>query len=280
MRGCDVPERFNLTSYFVDRHVAEGRGHNTAVLCEGSALTYAEVRAQANRVGNGLRRLGVVPGDRVLLLLPDGPEFVAAYFGAAKIGAVAVPTSTFLRPADYAWFQDESQARVLLVDPALWPQAEGPRAIRRGEEWDAWLADQSPDLEAAPTARDDIAFWLWTSGSTGSPKAALHRHRDWLYCCEYYGRSILGIGPQDRTFSTSKLFHAYGLGNSLLFPFYVGATTALYPGRPQPKVILEKIEQLQPTLFFSVPTHYAAMLAETDARIGRASCRERVYVLV
>ena len=260
----NMPDCFNLASYFVDRHIAEGRGHKTALVCEGRNLTYAQVRSQVNQAGNGLRVLGVRPGDRVMLLLPDGSEFVAAYFGAAKIGAVAVPTSTFLRTCDYMYFLQESQARVLLVDPALWPEAQAPTVIRRGEEWDAWVADQSAELEPAPTTNDDIAFWLWTSGSTGSPKAAVHRHRDWMYCCNHYAQGILGIGPQDLTFSTSKLFHAYGLGNSLLFAFYAGATTALYPGRPLPKVILEKIEQLRPTLFFSVPTHYAAMLAETD----------------
>ncbi len=272
------PDRFNLAAYFVDRHVAEGRGSKTAILCEGQTLTYGQVHEQVNRAGNGLLRLGVEPGDRVLMLLPDSPEFVAVYFGAAKIGAVAVLTNTALHAPDYAYCLDESQAGVLVVHAALWPQVEpaiqGRSHLRAvivcGEpqpgrlSWEAWLASQAAELDPAPTGRDDIAFWLWTSGSTGSPKAAVHRHQDWIHCCEGYARGILGIGPEDVTFSASKLFHAYGLGNGLLFPFYVGAATALYPGRPQARAVLEKAQQIRPTLFFSVPTLYAAMLAETD----------------
>jgi benzoate-CoA ligase family protein len=130
--------------------------------------------------------------------------------------------------------------------------------------WEEWLEGQSPELEAAETSKDDIAFWLWTSGSTGTPKAAAHLQHDWVHCCEYYARGVLGISPEDVTFSSSKLFHAYGLGNGLMFPFHVGATTVLYPGRPQAGVILQKVHAARPTLFFSVPTLYAAMLQETD----------------
>jgi benzoate-CoA ligase family protein len=111
---------------------------------------------------------------------------------------------------------------------------------------------------------DDVAFWLWTSGSTGKPKAAVHRHHDWMCCCEYYGRGVLDMGPEDVTFSSSKLFHAYGLGNGLMFPFHAGATTVLFPGKPQAKAILETAEATRPTLFFSVPTLYAAMLEEIE----------------
>ncbi|MBI3941083.1 MAG: benzoate-CoA ligase family protein [Acidobacteria bacterium] len=275
----EVPEQYNLAAHFVDRHVAEGRGGKIALRCEGQTLTYSQVLDQVNRVGNGLRRLDVREEQRVLLLLPDCPEFVAAYFGAIKMGAVAVPTNTALRAPDYAYFLDESRARALVVHASLWPQIEPILGARRylrhvivsGEPkagclfWDDWLGEQSAALEAAPTSRDDIAFWLWTSGSTGFPKAAVHLHHDWVYCCENYARGVLGIGPEDRVFSASKLFHAYGLGNALAFPFHVGATATLYPGKPQAKVILQKAHEARPTLFFSVPTLYAAMLQETDA---------------
>ena len=209
-------------------------------------------------------------------MLPDIPEFAAAYFGTMKIGAVAVPTSTALRASDYAYFLEESRARIAIVHstllaefgPALLGQRYCRSVIVCGDpvdgyiRWNQFLEDSSPELEAAPTSKDDAAFWLWTSGSTGRPKAAVHVHRDWVYCCEYYARGVLDIRADDVTFSSSKLFHAYGLGNGLMFPFHVGATTILYPGKPQAKTILELAQANRPTLFFSVPTLYAAMLQE------------------
>ena len=228
------------------------------MVCDGRAFTYGEIAEQVNRAGNGLRGLGVQEEQRVLLLLPDGPEFAAAYFGAMKIGAVAVPTSTALRAADYEYFLEESRAKAVIVHPSLRDLIKpGPRVIAMTDEW---LAEQSTRLEATPMRGDDAAFWLWTSGSTGTPKGAIHRHQDWMHCCEGYARGVLGIDANDRTFSTSKLFHAYGLGNGLMFPFHVGATTILHPAKPQPQAILELVQHSRPTLFFSVPTLYAAML--------------------
>src|SRR5580693_6977449 len=237
---------FNMASYFVDRHVAEGRGGRTAVVCEGRRYSYAEIAAMINQAGNTLRRAGVERGDRVLIVLPDSPDFVAAYFGAIKIGAVAVPTSTALRPADYQYLAQDSQAKMVVSEPI----------------WQAEPAGQP--LDCAPTSADDPAFWLWTSGSTGPLKAAVHRHADWPASCEGYARGVLDIRPDDVTFSSAKLFHAYGLGNGLMFPFYAGATTILYPGKPQANAILACAHDCRPTLFFAVPTHYAAVLHETD----------------
>jgi benzoate-CoA ligase len=242
--SCD---KFNMASYFVDRHVAEGRGGRTAIVCEGRRYSYAEIAAMVNQAGNALRGAGVERGDRVLIVLPDSPEFVAAYFGAIKIGAVAVPTSTALRPADYAYLAQESQAKMVVTERG-W-QGSAPAAT---------------ELECAATLPDDPAFWLWTSGSTGPPKAAVHTQHDWLACCEGYARGVLGIGSGDVTFSSAKLFHAYGLGNGLMFPFYAGATTVLDPGKPHASAILARAHECRPTLFFSVPTHLAAMLRETD----------------
>jgi benzoate-CoA ligase family protein len=278
MHHVTLPDRFNLVDHFVDRHVGEGRGDKIAIRCGDERLTYARVAEQVNRAGNGLRELGVQEEQRVLLLLPDGPEFAAAYFGAMKIGAVAVPTNTALRSSDYAYFLAESRAKVLIVQSSLYPEVapvlERQRHLRGvivcgayqpGHlNWDEWLGGSSPELDPAPTSMDDVAFWLWTSGSTGKPKAAVHRHHDWMCCCEYYGRGVLDMGPEDVTFSSSKLFHAYGLGNGLMFPFHAGATTVLFPGKPQAKAILETAEATRPTLFFSVPTLYAAMLEEIE----------------
>ncbi|HUI81164.1 MAG TPA: benzoate-CoA ligase family protein [Bryobacteraceae bacterium] len=274
----DLPDSYNLVDHFVDRHLREGRGGKTAIVCGDQRLTYADVAAQVNRVGNGLRKLGLQEEQRVLLALPDTPEFAAAYFGTMKIGAVAVPTSTALRASDYAYFFEESRAKIAIVHSTLLaeagPAVSGQRYLKHvivcGEPvegylpWEQFLEDPSSELEMAPTSKDDVAFWLWTSGSTGRPKAAVHQHHDWFYCCECYARGVLDIRPDDVTFSTSKLFHAYGLGNGLMFPFHVGATTVLYPGKPQPKTILEVAQANRPTLFFSVPTLYASMLQEAQ----------------
>ena len=274
----ELPERYNLVDHFVDRHAREGRGNKTAIVSGDRRLTYAELAAQINRVGNGFRKLRLQEEQRVLLVLPDTPEFAAAFFGTMKIGAVAVPTSTALRAGDYAYFLEESRARIAIVHSTLLSEfgaaLSGQRYLKQvivcGDpvgghpHWDEFLKNASSELETAPTSRDDVAFWLWTSGSTGRPKAAVHRHQDWVYCCEYYARSTLGIQADDVTFSTSKLFHAYGLGNGLMFPFHVGATTILYSGKPQPKTILEMAQASRPTLFFSVPTLYAAMLQEAE----------------
>ena len=273
-----LPSRYNMATHFVDRHIDEGRSDKVAIISEGRRVTYGGLEEMVNRVGNGLRGLGVESGDRVLLLLPDCPEFAAAYLGTVKAGAVAVLTNTALRSSDYAYFLDESEAKVLVVDAAFWaevqPIVSGRKALEHvivrgnvaGEHWtwSAWIEGQSRDLDAADTHRDDIAFWLWTSGSTGLSKGAVHRHRDWNYCSEGFARSILDIGPDDVTFSSSKLFHAYGLGNALMFPLHVGATTVLYPGRPTPEIILASVQDHRPTLFYSVPTLYAGMLAATD----------------
>ncbi|MBV9182665.1 MAG: benzoate-CoA ligase family protein [Acidobacteria bacterium] len=278
--GLVVPHQYNLVDHFLDRHLKEGRGDKVAIISGPRRLTYRDVAREVNLVGNSLLRLGVQEEQRVLLVLPDSPEFVSTYFGVMKIGAVAVPTSTAMRSTDYAHFLDDSRAKLAIVHSSYIPEFRRALAGQRycknviicGDpvqgysHWDEFLKDASPELEAVQTCKDDSAFWLWTSGSTGKPKAAVHLHRDWVYCCEYYARGILDIQSQDITFSSSKLFHAYGLGNGLMFPFHVGATTLLYPEKAKAKGILETAESGRPTLFFSVPTLYAAMLQEAEQR--------------
>jgi benzoate-CoA ligase family protein len=272
------PLPFNLTDYLVNRHIREGRAGKPAIRCGESVHTYGDLAADINRAGNGLLRLGLQEEQRVLLLLPDCPEFVISYFGVIKIGAVAVPTSTFAHTADYDYFLSESKARILILHSTLFsevaPALSAPRYLRHvivvGEprpeylHWDEWLAQHSPELEAARTTDEDVAFWLWTSGSTGRPKAAVHLHLDWICCCSNYAVEVLGIGPNDITFSSSKLFHAYGLGNGLIFPFYAGASTVLFPGKAQARTVLGIAQSVRPTLFFSVPTLYAQMLQEAE----------------
>jgi benzoate-CoA ligase family protein len=278
MKNSEERSMFNLADYFVDRHIREGRGSLPAIRCGDDVRTYGDLSAEINCAGNGLLRLGLQKEHRVLLVLPDGPEFVVAYFAAMKIGSVAVPTTTFARTTDYDYFLRESQARILVVHstvvteiaPVLSEQPDLRHVITVGERqaghifWDDWLAGNSPNLSSAETNARDVAFWLWTSGSTGRPKAAVHRHYDWIHCCKNYAAEILGINSNDTTFSSSKLFHAYGLGNGLMFPFYAGASTILFPSKAQAKVVLEAAQRTRPTLFFSVPTLYAQMLQEAE----------------
>jgi benzoate-CoA ligase family protein len=275
-----LPADFNVATYFVDRNVAEGRGGAPAFHCEGQTLTYADVQALVNRTGNALRELGVEMEDRVLVACLDAPEFVGAFWGAIKIGAVPVPVSTLMRPQDYLYFLTDSRARVAIVSAPLLP-AVGPALgqapflrhvlVAGGPagdypRYEERVGKASPVLEAAPTSRDDAAFWLYSSGSTGFPKGAVHLHHDMVVCAETYARQVLDLRPADKVFSAAKLFFAYGLGNAGYFPMAVGAQSVLSPHRPTPEGVFEILQREQPTLFFGVPTLYAGMLALKDAQ--------------
>jgi benzoate-CoA ligase len=279
MRACEaLPARFNAAAHFVDRNVAEGRGSSPAFVCEGRTLTYADVQALANRTGNALRRLGVETADRVLMICLDAPEFLGTFWGAIKIGAVPVPVNTLLRAADYRHVLNDSRAKVAVVSAPLLGEA-GP-ALRDAPHvrhvlvagppgsflsWEAQVGEAPATLEAAATSRDDPAFWLYSSGSTGAPKGAVHLQHDMFVCAETYGKQVLGIRATDRVFSAAKLFFAYGLGNAGYFPLSVGAHSILFAPRPAPEAVFEIITRHRPTLFFAVPTLYAGMLAVEDA---------------
>jgi len=271
-----LPDTFNAASYFIDRHPAEDRGEKTAIICEDRSLTYRQLHENVSRVGNGLRGLGVRIEERVALLLLDSPEFAACFFGAIKIGAVAVPINTLLKPADYEYVLNNARARVLIVHDSLYPQIlEIPRERLRflekiiivgnpkGEatSFEDWIGMASPQLQAEPTSKDDAAFWLYSSGSTGFPKACVHLQHDMVIAAERYAKGILEMSEADRCFSVAKLFFAYGLGNGLYFPLAVGAASILWPGPPKPVHVFRILEQLRPTLFFSIPSNYAALLA-------------------
>ena len=277
--AMEIPRDLNAATWFVDRHVAEGRAARLAVIHDGGRLTYGDVAAGANRLGNALRRLGVQREQRVVLLLYDSPHFIWSFWGALKVGAVPIPTNTLLKPRDYEYILCDSRAEVAIVSEPLAPALAEARlrapALKHvvvagkasaGElAYDDLVSAERADLAPAETTKDDVAFWLYTSGTTGTPKAAVHLHHDMLVCCEAFGRHVLEIGPDDRTFSVAKLFFAYGLGNALYFPFHVGATTVLLSGRPEPAKVFEVINRERPTLFFAVPTAYAAMLQLPDA---------------
>jgi benzoate-CoA ligase len=289
-----IPETFNVATYFVDRNVREGRGDHVAIEAYPSNehVTYRQVLERVNRFGNSLRDiLGVRIEERVMLLLPDCPEYAYAFFGAIKIGAVPIPTSTLFKPDSYEYLLNDSRARVIVISEVLLPQLlaiprERLRYLRdivvvgtvptTAPEGIYVLADllaqSSPELEAEPTSRDDAAFWLYSSGSTGSPKGCIHLHRDMVVCVELYARGVLGINQRDRCFSVAKLFFAYGLGNGLYFAFGVGATAILFAGPPTPANVFDIVARTRPTLFFSVPTSYAQLLAQ-DATCDFSSVR-------
>lgn len=272
-----LPDTFNAAAYFVDRHVVEGRADKTAIECGEIRITYGQLSTQVNRFGNGLTSLGVRIEERVLLLLLDTPEFAISFFGTIKIGAVAVPVNTLLKPADYKYLLNNCRARVAVISESLLPLiAPIPRnelqylktVVVAGDHAPgssisfATLVDAaSPDLQPAATSRDDVAFWLYSSGSTGMPKGCVHLQHDMVVSAECYAKAILKIKESDRFFSVAKLFFAYGLGNGLYFSLAVGATSILMPGPPRPHSIFEVIERHRPTLFFSVPSNYVKLLA-------------------
>lgn len=276
-----LPDEFNAASYFIDRHMSEGRAEKIAIECGDTHISYRQLCERVNRLGNGLRSLGVRIEERVLLLLLDTPEFAASFFGAIKIGAVPVPVNTLLKPADYRYLLNNSRARVAIVSEPLLPliQAVPRNELRHLENivvvggkpgtgllsFDELCQSSTSELEAAPTSKDDAAFWLYSSGSTGQPKACVHLQHDMVASVERYAKAILKIAESDRFFSVAKLFFAYGLGNGLYFPLAVGGTSILLPGPPRPQSVFEVIERHRPTLFFSVPSNYVKLLAHPTA---------------
>jgi benzoate-CoA ligase len=268
-----VPERFNAASYFVDRHLAEGRAGKIAIECGDERVTYAQLAERVSRCGRALRdSYGVRPGERVMLLLLDGPAFLYAFFGAIKIGAVPIPTNTLWKTADYRYVLNDSAARVIVVSDALLPLIDAiPRAeipalqhllvAGRTGTFDGLLAGGAAALDAVETRHDEPAFWLYSSGSTGPPKGCVHRQHDMAVCAALFGEGVLGIRESDRCFSVPKLFFAYGLGNAGYFPLAAGATSILWPGPPAPAEVYAVVARHRPTLFFFVPTGYSMMLA-------------------
>src|SRR3989441_6733877 len=284
-----LPAQFNVATWFVDRNVAEGRGAAPAFHYEDRVLTCGDVQDLANRTGNALRELGVQMEDRVLVLCLDAPEFLGTFWGAIKIGAVPIPVNTLMRGADYLYFLNDSRAKVAVISAPLLAEAAPvlgqARHLRHvlvaggapggHRAFEAEVAKASPHLEAAQTSRDDPALWLYSSGSPAFPKGAVHLHHDMWVCTETYAKQVLGIRPTDKVFSAAKLFFAYGLGNAGYFPLGVGAQSVLFPHRPTPEGVFEILTRHRPTLFFGIPTLYAAMLAVKEAgkRFGLSSLR-------
>jgi benzoate-CoA ligase family protein len=265
---------FNVAAAFIDRHVPEGRGAKIAIRCAAGDVSYAELAANVNRCGNALLALGLTPGQRMIMVVKDCPEFCYLFWGAIKAGIIPVPINVILRAADYRVMLEDSGSSAVIYSPeyageivpalagapgriAL-PVEGGERCLR------ALLVQASPALDPRDAAATDPCFWLYTSGSTGRPKAAVHRHRDMVVTSELFGRGVLGVDQDDVIFSATKLFFAYGLGNAMTFPLWAGATTVLLDARPTAANTLEIVERFRPTLYFGVPTLYASQLQELE----------------
>ena len=277
-KSIDVPEVFNQAQYLIDRHLDEGRAGNTAVHYEDRQITYAALSAMVNRTGNALKSLGVEIENRVMLILPDCPEFLSSYLGAMKIGAVPVPVNTLASDQDYKYFLNNSRARVLIVSEEALPKIQSIKselkylrniivvgqASDKALSYDQLTAGASDKLEPAETSKDDMAFWMYTSGTTALPKGVVHLHHDLVYYIPPFCEDILQVTKQDIVFSTSKMFFSYGRNNSLETPLMYGASAVLYPQWPDVQSVFRVIEKYRPTLFFSVPTFYAALLREVE----------------
>ncbi|MEA3217246.1 MAG: hypothetical protein QOJ19_3402 [Acidimicrobiia bacterium] len=271
-----MPVELNACVELLDRWVEKGDGDRPAVVCQSRTLSYADMLAETQRVAAGLRVLGVQPEQRVALVLLDSVEYVSAFLGALRIGAIPVPINPLLPLRDVAVIAADARARVALIscervdgDGIRELKAAAPElstVISTGTDWDDAFPALGSELAAAATPYaswdESPGFWLCTSGSTGQPKLAMHRHIDLLSPAYTYAREVLDIGQPDICYSVGPAFHAYGLGNSMSFPFSVGARAVLEPTRPPtPKLVAELMRAHRPTLFFCIPTFYAALLA-------------------
>jgi len=269
MGELELPYRYNVAADLLDRNLEAGRANKVAIYSAGGGTTYREIFGLACGAARTFSELGVRREERILIVAFDSPAWVAAFLGAIRFGAVPVPVNPLLqRSEDYDHYIDDSLARVVVVDGATEEKLKGavdrasepPHLIRAGQ-----IAVEK-EVDPAPTRRDDMAFWLYSSGSTGKPKAVVHLQHDIPYTCVTYGEHVLGIKESDTTFSTTGLFHAYGFGNNLTLPYWVGASTVLHAGRHTPSTVLDTIEKRRHTLFLSAPTLYNAILNFEGAR--------------
>ncbi len=288
----DYRERFNLASWLLDPNLA-ARPHKVAVRTDARELTYAQVGDAAARVQALLSRLGHLHEQRVLLILPDGPEFVATWLGVVRAGGVFAMVNPRLSAEEYGYYLDYSRAPVAMVHVDAWPAfvaaARGARFLRavvvvgpgadacvesRGGfaavPWDAAIAAETPAAAPFDSHRDDLCGWLFTSGTSGKPKAALHYHADFAFNIDHYAKQVLQLRESDVTMAVSKLFFGYATGTNLMFPFAVGATTALFPEPSKPETVLAQALRHQPTLLAAVPTTLAGILELDAARVTAA----------
>ena len=266
-------ERYNAADALLLPNLVGQRSQRVAVIDDAGSYTYADLNQRANRFANVLRERGLTDGQRVLLCLEDGIDFPVCFFGALRAGAIPVPLNTLMTAKDYAYIVADSEAKLLVVSNLLlttWQPLFDTRntlvsaAVDLPNGLDRALRQVQSAHASASTRHDDVAFWLYTSGTTGNPKGVIHRHGDLAFTAKTYGREILGIQADDVVFSAAKLFFAYGLGNALTFPCSVGAPVVLTAGRPTPALVNDILRRHRPTIFCGVPTLYAMLLGDDD----------------
>jgi len=267
----DIPRSSGIARFFLDDRVAEGRGDRTALLCGDERYTFAELARLSDRAAAAFRDLGVSPDERVLLALDDRPEWVVAFFAVQKLGAVVVKVSPDLPPEQYGWYLYYSRARLVVTHDRLaaaFHRADAPllrRVVTVERDWGRLLGRAPGDFRPEETDRDDPAVWLFTTGSTGQPKAAVHTHRSFINAAVRYGGGVIGYREGDVALSVPKLFFGYATGAGLLFPFAHGAACALFPDRATPEEVFARIERHRPTVLVNVPTMVQRMCAAEDA---------------
>ena len=265
------------TSTLIDGWLEAGRGSEVVLVTgDDQPWTAEELYAAVCNVAARLAELGVGREDRILMVLDDTPAFPATFLGAMRIGAVPIPTNFLARPDDFGYFLDDSEAVAAVVDHVFLEKV-GPQVAARpkvklivangdppqgAESLDEWMTSDAAEVAPVDTDPDDMAFWLYSSGSTGAPKGVVHRHSAIAATCSNYAVPVLGINSEDTAFSSTKMFHAYGLGNNLSFPLWSGATSVYLTGRPTPDRVLDRVRNRRPTLLFSVPALYNGMLAD------------------
>jgi len=282
--GFSIPERYNASRILFD-NLAAGRGGSLAVTGPLGRRSYGELCAEACRWGNGFLSLGLQRGDRILMFLDDTPAYPAAFFGAVRAGFVPLLINTLTPPDLLQFYLSDSGARVAVADAEFCSRfdaaacadtrmetlisvngAAGPNAAPRLLRAGRWLSGFPAELDEADTHRDEMAFWMYSSGSTGRPKGIVHLQHDMAYSDAAFARNVLKLGADDICFSVPKMFFAYGFGNSVTFPFSVGAASLLLPGQPKPASIFKAIARFRPTVFFGLPTLYTALTKASEAK--------------
>ncbi len=289
---------YNAADEFVDANVANGNGGRMAFKDAERSLTYRQLQEETCKFASGLQAIGLKQESRVLFLMLDTVDFPIAFWGAIRAGVVPIPVNTLLSADQYAYMLEDSRAEVLFVSASLAKTVEpilgkmpwlkqivvsgGDTDISTGKiqkhTFENILARGNAKLFTAPTLSDEVAFWLYSSGSTGNPKGAKHVHASLMVTARTYAQGVLGITRDDVVYSAAKLFFAYGLGNAMTFTMAVGACAVLLPGRPAPDAVLDIIKREQPTIFFGVPTLYSALLAHKDIGKGAGSKRLRLCI--